>query len=50
VLGLSTVHTVHEASNWVESEHNRPSKTSTNAGISQKVFGDMPSMLLDILA
>ena len=49
VLGLSTVHTVHEASSWVALERNRPSKTSTNAGISRKVFGDMPLMLLDIL-
>lgn len=49
VLGLSIVHTVHEASSWVSSEQNRPSKTSTNATITRKVFGDLPSMLLDIL-
>ena len=30
VLRLSTVHTVHEASSWVPSVRNRPSKTSTN--------------------
>jgi hypothetical protein len=28
-LGLSTVHTVHEASSWASLERNHPSKTST---------------------
>jgi Transposase IS4 len=50
VLGLSTVHTVHKASSWVTSKRNRLSKTSTNASITQKVFKDLPLMLLDILA
>jgi hypothetical protein len=49
VLGLSTVHTVHEASSWVPSKCNRPSTTSTNAKITRKVFRDLPFMLLDIL-
>ena len=33
VLGLSIVHTIHEASSWVELERNRLSKTSTNSAI-----------------
>src|SRR5277367_5950594 len=49
VLGLSTVHTVHKASSWVSSVRNRPSKTSTNAGIARKVFRALLSMLLEIL-
>ena len=48
VLGLSTIHTVHKASSWVESKRRRPSKSSKNASITRKVFGDMPSMNLDI--
>jgi Transposase IS4 len=48
VLGLSTVHTVHEASSWVTSECNRPSKTSTNANVTREVFGDLPFKVLDI--
>ena len=49
VLGLSTIHTVHEASSWVNSRRNRPGPTSTNAAITGKVFGDSPFMILDIL-
>jgi hypothetical protein len=49
VLGLSTVHTIHEASSWVTSKCNYPSKTSTNANITREVFGDLPFMALDIL-
>jgi hypothetical protein len=49
VLGLSTVHTVHEISSFVISERNCPSKTSTNASTSRKVFGDLPFMDLEIL-
>ena len=49
VLGLSIVHTIHQASSWVELEYKRPSKTSTNLAITQKVFGNSLSMLLDIL-
>lgn len=49
VLGLSIVHTVHEASSQVSSKHNRPSSTSTNAGITREVFGDLPFMDLKIL-
>jgi hypothetical protein len=48
VLGLSTVHTVHQASSWVTSKRNRPSETSTNANITREVFGDLPFMDLDI--
>jgi hypothetical protein len=50
VLGLSTVHTVHEASSWVTSKRNRPSETSTNAITAREVFGDLPFMNLDIPA
>jgi hypothetical protein len=49
VLGLSIVHTIHQASSWVTSKCNCPSKTSTNAAITRKVFGNLPSMHLDIL-
>jgi hypothetical protein len=48
VLGLSTVHTVHQASSWVTSKRNRPSETSTNANITREIFEDLPFMLLDI--
>jgi hypothetical protein len=48
VLGLSTIHTVHEASSWVTLERNCPSKTSTNSVITQKVFRGLLSMSLDI--
>jgi hypothetical protein len=48
VLGFSTVHTIHEASSWVVSERNRPSKTSINSAITRKVFGGLPSISLDI--
>jgi hypothetical protein len=48
VLGLSIVHTIHEASSWVSLECNRPSKTSTNSAITHKVFRDLPSMSLNI--
>jgi hypothetical protein len=49
VLGLSTIHTVHEASSFVASKRNRPSKTSTNASITREVFGDLPFTILTIL-
>src|SRR6266536_4219983 len=49
VLGLSTVHTVHEASSFITSERKRPSTTSTNAHITREVFGDLPFMVLEIL-
>ena len=48
VLGLSTIHTVHEASSWVKSKRNRLGPTSTNAIITRKVFGSSPFMILDI--
>ena len=48
VLGLSTVHTVHEASSLVTSKHNRPGATSTNARITREVFGDSLFKLLEI--
>lgn len=50
VLGLSTVHTVHDASSWMTSKRYRPGSTSTNAAITGKVFGDSAFMILDILA
>jgi len=49
ILGLSTIHTVHEASSWVELKRNRLGPTSTNATITRKVFGDSTFMILDIL-
>jgi hypothetical protein len=49
VLGLSTVHTVHEASSWVTANRHRPATTSTNASITWKVFGEFAYMLLEIL-
>ena len=48
VLGLSTIHTVHEASSLVTSKRNRPGATSTNARITREVFGDSPFKLLEI--
>jgi Transposase IS4 len=49
VLGLSTVHTVHEASSWVTTNRHRPATTSTNASTTQKVFRELAYMLLEIL-
>jgi Transposase IS4 len=49
VLGLSTIHTVHKASSFVNSTRNRPSKTSTNACVTRNVFGDLPFTILIIL-
>jgi Transposase IS4 len=49
VLGLSTVHTVHEASSWVPLVRRSPLTSSTNATIVHKAFGDLPFKLLDIL-
>jgi hypothetical protein len=49
VLGLSTVHTVHEASSYVMSKRSCPAATSTNASIKQKVFREFAYMLLEIL-
>jgi hypothetical protein len=48
VLGLSTIHTVHKASSWVNSKRNRPGPTSTNAAITKKVFGDCLFRILQI--
>ena len=48
MLGLSTIHTVHEASSLVTSKHNHPGATSTNVRITRKVFGDSPFKLLEI--
>jgi len=48
VLGLSIVHIVHEVSSYIKSKRNRPTKTSTNAYITRKVFGDSSSIDLDI--
>ena len=49
VLGLSTIHTVYEASSQVDSRRNRLGPTSTNARITKKVFGDCPFRILQIL-
>ena len=40
VLALSTVHTVHSLSDYVERERRCPSKTSTNAPVVRKAFGN----------
>lgn len=50
VLGLSTIHTVHEASSYVTRWRKRPQITSTNATSARKVFGDLSRMELDIPA
>jgi hypothetical protein len=50
VLGLSTIHIVHEASSWVNSKRNCLGPTSTNAAITRKVFRDSAFMILDILS
>jgi hypothetical protein len=50
VLGLSTIHTVHEGSSWVNLKRNCPGPTSTNAAITRKAFGDAAFMILDILS
>jgi hypothetical protein len=40
VAALSTVHTVIKNSDWIERDRKRPARTSTNAGITRKPFGD----------
>ena len=40
VLALITVHAVHTAEDFIERERRRPSKTSTNAAVARKSFGD----------
>jgi uncharacterized protein YdeI (YjbR/CyaY-like superfamily) len=40
VLFLSTVHTVHNVTDLIERERRRPNKTSTNAAMVRKAFGD----------
>ena len=42
VLGLSTIHTVHETSSQITRSRKRPQTTSTNATTACKVFGDLP--------
>ena len=49
VLGLSTIHTVHEASSYITHWRKRPQATSTNATSARKIFGDLPQKELDIL-
>jgi hypothetical protein len=49
VLGLSTIHTIHEASSWVKRERRRPNITSTNATTTRAIFGDLPQLEVDIL-
>jgi hypothetical protein len=48
VLGLSTIHIVHEASSWINRKCNHLGSTSTNVAITRKVFGDLAFMILDI--
>jgi hypothetical protein len=40
VLGLSNIHTVDKADDFIEKARKRPAKTSTNGRIVRKVFGD----------
>jgi hypothetical protein len=40
VTALSTIHTVHQPSDWIERDRKRPAKTSTNPTITRKPFGD----------
>jgi len=37
---LTTVHTVHKATDIIIKKHKRSAKTSTNAAITRKSFGD----------
>jgi hypothetical protein len=48
VLGLTTIHTVHEASSMISRFRKRPQITSTNAATARKIFGDLARMELDI--
>src|SRR5438270_537665 len=48
VLGLSTIHTVHEASSLVTFKCNHLGATFTNARITRKVFRDSLFKLLEI--
>ena len=48
VLGLSTIHTVHEASSHITRFRKRPQTTSTNAATARKVFSDLSRSELDI--
>jgi transposase IS4-like protein len=49
VFGLSTIHTIHEASSWVKRERRRPNTTSMNATTARAIFGDLPRLEIDIL-
>ena len=49
ILGLSTIHTIYEASSWVKRERQRPPTTSTNAITTRAIFGDLPRLKIDIL-
>jgi hypothetical protein len=48
ILGLSNIHTIDKAEDWVERKRRRPAKTSTNGHLVRGVFGDNPVKELPI--
>jgi hypothetical protein len=48
VTALSTVHTVHQETDWIIRKRKRPSKTSTNAATAHKPFNGQPTAELKI--
>ena len=48
VLGLSTIHIVHNANDFILRERKRPPKSSTNGRIIWKAFGDEPTKNVEI--
>jgi hypothetical protein len=48
VLGLSNIHTMDKAEDWVERKRRRPAKTSTNGHLFREVFGNDPVKELPI--
>ncbi|KAI3655350.1 hypothetical protein MP638_002350, partial [Amoeboaphelidium occidentale] len=45
---LSTIHTIHQETDYVETKRKRPRETSSNASATNAVFGDQPVMQLKI--
>ena len=48
ILGLSTIHTVHEASSFIPSMRKRPPETSINAKTVHKPFRELAQKELEI--
>jgi hypothetical protein len=42
ILGLSNIHTIDKAEDWVEKKRKHPAKISTNGRIIREVFGNDP--------